>query len=58
MGIPSPLKRKFRLWGINIPRINGGRDRIRNMWSKITLSNNSPGTKKMTINSFDVIYYM
>lgn len=35
---PSSLKKKFRIWGIQIPRdASNRRDRIRNPWCKITL---------------------
>ena len=39
--IPSNLKQKFRMWRINMPRVNGTLiDRIRNPWIRLKLSNN------------------
>lgn len=55
----SNTKRKFRLWGIIIPRDKNskyGRDRIRNMWAKFTLKNNNPSNNKMNLYTFDVNY--
>ena len=36
---PSPLKKKFRIWRVNIPRgHNDGRSRMRNPWLFLKLS--------------------
>lgn len=45
---PSNLKKKFRIWHIDIPRNKGTRDRIRNTWCKIKL-----GMWGSTSTSFD-----
>ena len=38
MYIPSNLKKKFRVWRIQVPRdAHNRRDRIRNTWCKIKL---------------------
>lgn len=41
--IPSNLKKKFRIWRINVPRNVKSRDRIRNPWTYIRLTG---GTSK------------
>ena len=35
--LPSDIKKKFRMWRLNVPRDNGGMDRIRNPWTYIQL---------------------
>lgn len=55
---PSNTKKKFRVWGINIPRSSfNNRDRIRNMWAKITLKGTAGVGKQVSIYSMDTVYY-
>ena len=50
----SNLKKKFRIWRIDIPRAQGSRDRIRNMWCKISLLcyNTEPTYISQAVNKF------
>lgn len=65
-GKPSSLKRKFRVWRANIPRantsINGiaanNRDRIRNPWAYIKLSNEIPNTYRTVFHDMKVHYFV
>ena len=66
----SNLKKKFRVWRVNIPRNkvikdNGGtykttgkRDRIRNTWCNIELGIKEENTDKVEMHDMNVIYYM
>ena len=57
--IPSPLKRKFRIWRANIPRdISNNRDRIRNTWAYIKLGMNTPNTWKTIFHDASVHYFV
>ena len=55
---PSNLKRKFRVWRVNIPRDNrfGRRTRISNPWAYVQLGNNNPGKKKIEFHDLSVHY--
>lgn len=68
---PSNLKKKFRVWHIDIPRDNNSgraaRDRIRNTWCKIKLGmwgathpniENSKKTAKAELHDINVQYYI
>ena len=52
------FERKFRIWRADIPRdSSNGRDRIRNPWVYLKLSNKDINKSKMTFHSFLVKYY-
>jgi hypothetical protein len=54
---PSNLKKKFRMWGANIPRDKKNKlDRMRNPWLYIKLSKEKPGTAKMELHDLVVKY--
>ena len=54
---PSNLKKKFRMWGANIPRDKKNKlDRMRNPWLYIKLSKEKPGTFKMELHDLVVKY--
>lgn len=53
------LRKKFRVWRGQIPRNklkSNGRDRIRNPWTKITLSNLNPGKSLTVFHDISVKY--
>jgi hypothetical protein len=55
---PSNLKKKFRMWGANIPRDKKNKlDRMRNPWLYIKLSKENPGTSKMELHDIVVKYF-
>lgn len=66
----SNLKKKFRVWKVNIPRnrvikdsdgtykTTGKRDRIRNTWCNIELGIKEANTDKVELHDMNVIYYM
>ena len=54
---PSPVKKKFRIWHIDIPRDNGKIDRIRNLWAKINLTGSNTN-HKMELHDLAVKYYI
>ena len=60
VGYPSNVKRKFRVWRVNIPRDNseGRRTRISNTWTYITLGNDKPSNKKMEFHDMEVKYML
>ena len=49
----SNIKQKFRIWRANIGRNQNSRDRIRNMWSRITLTKEA--TTKLKAKIHDII---
>ena len=52
------FERKFRIWRADIPRDkSNGRDRIRNPWIYLKLSNSDLNNAKMVFHSFLVKYY-
>lgn len=54
---PSNLKKKFRIWGADIPRDKKNKlDRMRNPWLYIKLSKENPGTSKMELHDLVVKY--
>ena len=55
---PSNLKRKFRIWRVNVPRDNrfGRRTRISNPWTYVQLGNNNPENKKIEFHDLNVHY--
>lgn len=58
MGVPSTLKRKFRIWRANIPRDgNNGRDRIRNTWAYVKLSKEQENINRTTLHDLIVTYF-
>lgn len=55
---PSNLKKKFRIWRINIPRDNKNkRDRMRNPWLYIKLSKETENTNKTLLHDIVVDYF-
>ena len=55
---PSNLKKKFRIWRINIPRDNKNkRDRMRNPWLYIKLSKEIENTNKTLLHDIVVDYF-
>ena len=58
-GIPSVLKKKFRIWRANIPRdTSNHRDRIRNTWAYVKLSMNTPNTWRTEFHDMNVHYFI
>ena len=63
---PSSLKRKFRVWRATVPRFNtdwngikaNNRDRIRNTWAYIRLSNTEDNTNRAEIHDAIVQYFI
>lgn len=55
---PAIIKKKFRIWRINMPRNNHSRDRIRNTWTYITLSCNGLPNTGVQIHDVNVYYYL
>ncbi len=57
--VPSNLKRKFRLWRINIPRDSSNhRDRIRNPWIYTKLSKMTEDTNKFKLHNMVLKYFV
>lgn len=57
-GIPSNLKKKFRIWRANIPRASiNGRDRMRNPWLYVKLSKDEENTYKNVLHDLIVHYF-
>lgn len=65
--MPSNLKKKLRIWHIDIPRNKDTRDRIRNTWCKIklgmwdstnTLFDDSKKSAKAELHDLNVQYYI
>lgn len=52
----SNLRKKFRVWRAVIPRNNGTRERIRNLWSKVTLGCLNPGGRLTILHDLSVKY--
>lgn len=57
-GVPSTLKRKFRIWRANIPRDRGNRNRIRNTWAYVKLSSNNVNEDSMQLYDIAVNYFV
>ena len=56
-GVPSTLKKKFRVWRVNLPRDSKNkRDRIRNTWAFIKLGKYTPNTFKTELHDVTVSY--
>lgn len=54
---PSDIKKKFRMWRLNIPRDNGNMDRIRNPWAYIQLKKTNPSYNgKVQLHDIQVHY--
>ena len=53
---PSNLKKKFRTWRANIPRVNNGYNRFVNQWAKIGLWKMNPSTEKTILHDLSVWY--
>lgn len=55
---PSNLKKKFRIWRLNIPRDKDSKlDRISNTWAKIQL-NLLPSTDNLVLHDLNVVYHI
>lgn len=55
---PSPIKRKFRIWRVNIPRdLHNHRDRMRNPWLYIKLSKEEENIDKTILHDMVVSYF-
>lgn len=50
------LRKKFRVWRLQIPRNFGTRERIRNPWTKITLGCNNPNNNLTIVHDLTVKY--
>lgn len=58
LGRPSDLKKKFRIWRVNIPRAKAnGRDRMRNPWLYIKLSMEEENINKTVLHDMIVHYF-
>ena len=55
-GVPSNLKKKFRIWRANIPRDINKRDRMRNPWLYLKLSMEKENTNKTVLHDLMVHY--
>lgn len=53
---PSNLKKKFRTWRANIPRVNNGYNRFVNQWAKVGLWKMHPSTEKTILHDLSVWY--
>ena len=53
---PSNLKKKFRMWHIDIPRSNNTMDRIRNPWCNIKLTTDTIDIDKFIVHDIQVQY--
>lgn len=53
----SDLKRKFRMWRWPLPRVNG-KDRIRNPWTAIEISNDGDKDEAVRLYDMSVHYYI
>lgn len=53
---PSNMKRKFRIWRINLPRESGSMNRLRDRWCKIKLQNTNPSGVGVKLNYINVSY--
>lgn len=53
---PSNMKRKFRIWRINLPRESGSMNRLRDRWCKIKLQNTNPSGVGIKLNYINVSY--
>ena len=54
---PNDVKKKFRMWRLNIPRNYGTMDRIRNPWAYIKLEKNTQDySGKMQLHDIQVHY--
>jgi hypothetical protein len=53
---PSNMKRKFRIWRINLPREEGTMNRLRDRWCRIKLQNTNPSGNSMRLNYINVSY--
>lgn len=56
-GKASSLKKKFRLWRANIPRVNGSRDRIRNPWTYLKLTSDEENNYRTVLHDVAVNYF-
>ena len=57
-GFPSNIKKKFRIWRVNVPRDNSnGRDRMRNPWLYLELLKQTPNTDKTVLHNITVNYF-
>lgn len=57
-GFPSNIKKKFRIWRVNIPRDNSNsRDRMRNPWLYLELLKQTPNTDKTVLHNITVNYF-
>ena len=55
--LPNNIKKKFRMWRLDIPRNYGSMDRIRNPWTYITLKKDTQGYNgKMQLHDIQVHY--
>lgn len=55
--LPNDVKKKFRMWRLNIPRNYGTMDRIRNPWTYIKLEKDTTGyTGNMQLHDIQVHY--
>lgn len=55
---PSIIKKKFRIWRIDVPRKARSRDRIRNTWTTIKLSYNGTSDRSVIIHDINVYIYL
>ena len=53
----STLRKKYRVWRLMMPRVRK-RERLVNPWVKITMGNDSPGTRSVIIHDLNVNYTM
>lgn len=58
LGVPSNLKRKFRIWRAQIPRDkSNNRDRMRNPWLYIKMEMKNPNENKTLLQDLTVVYF-
>lgn len=52
----SLFRKKFRVWRALVPRNKGTRERVRNLWAKVTLGSDDPSTKFSILHDIAVKY--
>jgi hypothetical protein len=55
---PSSLKKKFKIWHINLPRGKNSNDRLCDTWLKVKLSKENKNTNKYRVNNINATYFL
>lgn len=51
------LRKKFKLWRAQLPRVTGSRDRLRDMWLMVKLSKTTKTNSPYRVNNINVSYF-